>query len=310
MTSDMREPIRNPLVLSKVEGQSDSSAGAPAKEEIRNSVPGPEAQWLIDNFAGCLRGLIHYGSRAFGHPRKSSAYDFWVIVDDLWKFHSHFTPPAVGGARGRPLSVKERVRLNEHAPNFYGLRLSGSEVKICVIDEDTFCRLCRARSFYVKGRMQKPLVILRSDERIDRAILDARAEGVRWALDLAPDTFTFDEFLETVLGLSYQAEIRPEILSKKVRSIIDTGRGQLDAAYRPLLERVPFVRREGARYRDTRTSAVKQRVKHRAQRALRHLRWNWETIQNLYRNYRTYPSPLKYVLKKVVGEAKKLLHKN
>ncbi len=268
----------------------------------------PEVQWLIENFSDCLKGLIHYGSRAFGHPRKGSAHDFWVIVGDLSKFHSRFNPPA-NAASGRPLSVKERVRLNEHAPNFYGLRLGESEVKICVINEDTFCRLCRAKSFYVKGRMQKPLRILRSDDRIDRAIHDARAEGVRWALNLLPETFTFEEFLETVLGLSYQTEIRPEILSKKVRSIIDTGRNELERIYRPLLEHAPHVKREGARYRDTRSRVVKRREEHRARRALRHLRWNVETFQNLYRNYRTYPSPLTYVFKKVVGEARKLLQK-
>ena len=319
MIPDTAEPIRNPQsagpeqsqreipdppqTLSEVEGQ---FAIQNPKSKIQNPVLGPAAQWLTDNFDDCLKGLIHYGSKAFGYPRKGSAYDFWVIVDDLAKFHSRFTPPA-NAARGRPLSVKERVRLNEHASNFHGFHLDGSEVKICVIHEDTFCRLCRAKSFYVKGRMQKPLRILRSDERIDRAILDARIEGVRWALDLLPEEFTFDKFLETVLGLSYQTEIRPEILSKKVRSIIETGREELERIYRPLLESVPFVTREGARYRDTRNPTLKQRAEHRARRALRHLRWNVETFQNLYRNYRTYPSPLKYVLKKIVGEARKLM---
>jgi hypothetical protein len=80
MTSNAQDSFRNPSeTLSRVEGHS----------EFRNFVPGPEAQWLIDNFGDCIKGLIHYGSRAFGHPRKGSAYDVWLIVDDLRKKGEH-----------------------------------------------------------------------------------------------------------------------------------------------------------------------------------------------------------------------------
>jgi len=272
-------------------------------DEPLDAPPLPEVSWLLERFDDLMVGLIHYGSTAFGEPRRRSMRDFWVIVDDLVAFHRRFTPAhdAV-----RWTSAAERLRLNLDWPCFFAVERDGLRLKMAVVSEQAFCRLCRAPGFYVKGRMQKPIRILRASSAVRRAVEDARRDGVRWALDLLPSSFTFDEFLRVLLGLSYRSEIRPELTGRKVRSIIESGREELTRVYVPLLREHGNVLERHGRYRDTRPPAAKRRARRRALRALRRMKWSRETLRNLYRNHRTHPRPLRYVLHKILGEVEKV----
>ena len=264
----------------------------------------PEVTWLLHHFDDLIVGLIHYGSTAFGRPRTGSMRDFWVIVRDLRAFHRRFAPPHDPG--GRCASAAERVQLNRDWPCFFAVEEESLRLKVAVISEEAFCRLCQAGTFYVKGRMQKPIRVLRATEAVRRAIADARQDGVQWALDLLPPRFTVEEFLLVLLGLSYRTEIRPELTGRKVRSILESGRKELDRIYRPLLERHPGVAKSDGRYLDRRPPGVRRRARRRALRELRRMKWSREALRHVYRNHLTHPRPVRYVLRKIVGEAEKL----
>lgn len=262
----------------------------------------PEAQWLVDRFGDLIVGLIHYGSTAFGRPRSGSTADFWVIVDDLRGFHRRFAP------QSERTVVARRVALNREWPCFFAVHEGDMHLKLGVVSRRTFCRRCRARSFYVKGRMQKPLRILRADDEVRAAIADARRDGVEWALDLLPARFAFEQFLATLLGLSYRTELRPELVGRKVQSILAAGRDELERIYRPLLEAHPNVRRlADGLYEDRRSPGEKRLARHRALQALRRMKWSGEAFRNIWRNYLTHPQPIRYILRKVMGEIEKLL---
>lgn len=266
----------------------------------------PETRWLLDQFDDCLAGLIHYGSTAFGQARRGSACDFWLIVSDLRKFHSRFKPMPCGISKGRD-SVEKRVEFNRGTPNFYSIELDGMRMKLAVVDADTFCDMSNAPSYYIKGRMQKPVNIIKAEPRILRAIERARDEAAQWALDLLPRRFTFDDFLHAALGLSYRTEIRPEFKQRKVQSIIDTGRGMLDEMYKPLLENRPDVVKEAdGGYRDARDEVARRYARIRAVRELRRLKWSREAFRHIYQNYVTYNKPIFYLVRKVLGEFEKI----
>lgn len=262
----------------------------------------PEAGWLLERFGDLIVGLIHYGSTAFGAPHSGSTADFWVIVEDLLAFHRRFA-----GASQRALAAR-RIALNRDGPCFFAVHEGALHLKMGVISRRAFGRWCRARSFYVKGRMQKPLRILRAEPDILAAIADARRDGVDWALDLLPARFTFEQFLLTLLGLSYRTEIRPEWVGRKVQSILRAGREELERIYRPLLEAHENVTKTaGGAYEDRRPASEKRLARHRALQALRRMRWSGETFRNIWRNYLTHPRPIRYILRKVGGEIEKLL---
>ena len=266
--------------------------------------PTPEERWLLDRFGDLIVGLIHYGSTAFGRPRKGSTRDFWVIVDDLTAFHRRFTPPARNGNGAS--SVAERVRRNRHGPSFYAMENGELMLKMAVISRDTFCRRCRERSYYVKGRMQKPIRVVRADDGICAAIDHAREEAVTRALDLLPSEFDFEAFLLTLLGLSYRTEVRPEFTGRKVRSILESGRAELDAMYRVRLDAVPYVEGVNGHNHDMRPRYMKGRERRRALRACREMKYSHVALANIYRNYMSHPQPIRYIVRKIAGEFEKL----
>lgn len=271
------------------------------RNEIR-----PEARWLLDRFDDCLAGLIHYGSTAFGQARRGSACDFWLIVSDLNEFHSRFQPMPCWISRGRD-SVKKRVEFNRGTPNFYSIVQDDMHMKLAVIDVESFCNMSDAPSYYIKGRMQKPLNIIKAEPRIRQAIQQARDEATQWAIDLLPGRFTFEDFLRAALGLSYRTEIRPEFKKRKVQSIIDTGRDMVTEIYRPLLEAHPDVVKEGEDiYRDTRDELTRRYARIKVVRELRRLKWSRAGFRQLYQNYMTHNRPILYLVRKVIGEFEKI----
>ena len=273
-----------------------------------DSGAGPHAQYLLDTFGEHLVGLIQYGSTVFGETRTGSVHDFWLVVMDAARFHTSPAMRAVHRANHDD-SIHEHIALNAWGPNFYAIEHRGLRMKVAVIALDTFVRLCQAPIYVVKGRMQKPLRILRTCPAIEAGILAARRDGVAEAINLLPREFTFEEFLHTVVGLSYQAEIRPEFKRKKIASIVATGRDHLEAIYRPLLVERPEIELVGNIYRDRRSEAQKQRARRHTCQHIRRTKWSRASLRIIWKNYRTHADPLHYMYLKVRGEFEKLLRR-
>ncbi|MFH1707364.1 MAG: hypothetical protein ABIF71_05540 [Planctomycetota bacterium] len=269
-----------------------------------------EERYLIDRYGDDLVGLIAYGSMVFGRPRAGSLRDYWVIYRDYQAFHGR-NLAFYQACLNRPSTVAEQIALNREGPNFYSLDDPGASIriKIAAIQEDDFVRLCAgAATMVVKGRMQKPLRIIRATPRIREGMAAARAEGARDGVDMLRDPrFTMDAFLLAVMGLSYQAEIRIEDVARKLHSIIDKGRPQIEEIYGPLLAGLPHVRVEGdGRFTDTRPPAMRRRARGAVIRRFRRMKWNPAHLRYIWRNYCSYKRPVRYLWDKFRGEVAKV----
>jgi len=276
--------------------------------QTETPVLGPEEQFLLKRYGDNIAGLIKYGSMAFGEPYRRSVHDFWVIVRDLHAFHS-LNAEFYRTRLNHPSTVEKQVEANRFAPNFYSIHEDGLAIKAAVIAEHDFDRLCHARLMFVKGRMQKPLRIIRSTPRIDRAISDARREGAYHALNLCRRQFTLDEFLYQLCSLSYRAEIRPEHKHAKIMSIINSGGAMFRGIYADILATIPTLTFDGRTYSDTRTRQERVLARRRTLGYIRRCKWSWNTIKLIWRNYRTHSAPLRYLWDKITGEIEKALRR-
>jgi len=263
-----------------------------------------EEQYLIDRYGDNLVGFIAYGSMVFGKPRPGSIKDYWVIYRDYEEFHSR-NRDFYKHQLNVTSTVEDQILVNREGPNFYAFtdKEQDIHVKLAAMQEDDFCRFCTADAMVVKGRMQKPLKVIRSTGNIDKGIQAARREGAQWGVNLTKQEFTFEEFLFSVLKLSYLADIRPENKDRKVLSILDKGKSELTRIYMPLLEEFGFVEKRGEdRYADTRPPAAKKRLRRETLRNLRRQKWSRQTFKTIFRNYITYRNPIGYLFKKTAGE--------
>jgi hypothetical protein len=262
------------------------------------------AQKLLARYGEHVAALIAYGSRVFGQARLGSAFDFWLIVRDAEAFH-RANAEFYRTSLNVPSTPEEQIRLNRAGPLFYALKEDAVEVKLAVLDERSLAEFCVHDWWTVKGRMQKPLRMIRSTPAVDEAILSARREALACALNLVPREFAMSELLRELVGLSYRAEVRPENKSAKVRSILDAGRAELERIYTPLLAELPYVERRGQGWLDRRGPEERARARSATLRALRRSKWCRQSLRFIWRNYRSYAKPLRYVLMKMVGEVEK-----
>ena len=86
------------------------------------------AQYLLDHFSVHVVALMAYGSRVCGHARKGSAFDFWLIVDNIEKFH-HDNREFYRSEINVPSTPEKQIALNRSGPNFYALKPDGVEIK-------------------------------------------------------------------------------------------------------------------------------------------------------------------------------------
>ena len=152
------------------------------------------AQKLLARYDGHVAALIAYGSRVFGQARRGSAFDFWLIVRDSEAFH-RANAEFYRTKLNVPSTPEEQIRLNRAGPLFYAMKQDGDEVKLAVLDERSLAEFCVHDWWTVKGRMQKPLRMIRSTPAVDQAILSARREALACALNLVPPEFTTEQML-------------------------------------------------------------------------------------------------------------------
>ncbi len=262
------------------------------------------AHCLLERFSTHVVALMAYGSRVYGRPRRGSAHDFWLIVDDPAAFHQ-------GNAAfyrthlNIPSTPDEQIRRNLDGPNFYSLSESGMEIKFGVLGEESFCRLCRDAWWTVKGRMQKPLRFIKSSPGVKQAVRAARQEGLHHALNMAPRDFGFNELMRELVALSYRAELRPEHMKAKVQSILDSGGEALDRIYRPMLDAQPNVEKRGETYVDLRDDETRRYARRATLQSLRRSKWSRRSFRYIIRNFRSHRAPIRYILKKGCGEIEK-----
>lgn len=262
------------------------------------------AQYVLDRYGEHAAALMAYGSRVYGKARRGSAFDFWLIVSDLEKFH--FSNAEFYRTKlNVPSTPEEQIELNRTGPLFYSMRDDGHDIKLAVLDERSFADLCVHEWWTVKGRMQKPLLVIRSTRVVENAILAARREGLVAAVNLLPREFSMAQLIPEIVGLSYRAEVRPERKTAKIQSIVEAGRKPLEEIYRPLLEELPYVQREGEVLRDIRSDADRRSARLGTLRALSHSKWCRRSLRFVWRNFRSYSQPIRYIYMKVVGEVEK-----
>ena len=266
------------------------------------------AELLLRRFGPHAAALMAYGSRVCGQVRAGSAFDFWLIVRDPEAFHRNNAElyRAQLNIRSTP---EKQIALNRAGPLFYGVNENGMDIKFAVVGEEDFVRLCRDEWWTVKGRMQKPLRIMRGTPAVDAAILVARKEGLLCGLNLVPRKFTLEQLLYQIVGLSYRAEVRPEHKPAKIRSIVEFGRAELERIYVPLLQEVEFVAQRGEEYFDRRSVEERTRARAATLRALWRSKWSWRSSQYLWRNYSSHRAPIRYVLRKILGEIEKAVRR-
>lgn len=278
---------------------------AQASENAHDAVHAA-ADFVLSRYGEYTAALMAYGSRVFGHARRGSAFDFWLIVRNLEAFHNS-NREFYRTQLNVPSTPEEQIKLNRSGPLFYSLRDNGREIKLAVLDERSFADLCVHEWWTVKGRMQKPLLVIRSTPLVDQSILAARREGIVAAINLLPRAFTMKDLLTEIVGLSYRAEVRPERKSAKIRSIVESGYRELEEIYAPLLAELPYVEQRGDRLSDRRTDEERARARHATKGALNHSKWCRRSLRFVWRNFRSHSHPVRYICLKVVGEVEKTI---
>lgn len=263
------------------------------------------AQYLLDRFGPHVAALMAYGSRVFGQARAGSAYDFWLIYRDPVAFH-HANEEFYRTHLNVPSTPAQQIALNRDGPLYYSLHERGIAMKIAVLDEENFAALCRSDWWTVKGRMQKPMRVIRTSPIVEAAILSARREGIACALNLVPREFTLEQALRELISLSYRAEVRPESKHAKVQSILQSGRAALEEVYRPLLAELPYVEARGEdRFVDRRGDEERARAAKATLLALHRSKFSKRSVKFIWRNFCSHGAPLRYLFMKIAGEIQK-----
>lgn len=199
---------------------------------------------------------IGYGSQVGGDAGKRSMYDVMIIVDDVEKFHKRnllLRPYDYG----LPHSVKWHALFNKFGFNFYHSHFMDGDVdrplKLAVISMDNFIGGCNGTLFegekerngafgmYVAGRVQKaalsPLYRREDDSSaaIESAINTARIDGIWYALGFLNNKFTYDEFVNAYVSLSYWADVRVEKRGK-VKTLIRNNEKDYKEMLEPIVQ--------------------------------------------------------------------------
>jgi hypothetical protein len=181
---------------------------------------GGEARALATRVAAlggdAVRAILFFGSRKTqARPASSSAYDFFVVVDDALAFYRALHAAAALRRSPRLLAALDRVL----TPNQLAVRDpdGGGLAKCAVISLRALARETseRRRDHFVAGRLFQPAEIVHhADEASLRAALEALAGAqrltYRWARPFLPPTFDVEAYTRTLLRVSFAAEIRPE----------------------------------------------------------------------------------------------------
>ncbi|MCX5858811.1 MAG: hypothetical protein NT056_02765 [Proteobacteria bacterium] len=190
------------------------------RERVRTAVFAPSSEpalpaftrYFQERFGSELLAVILYGSCLSQVTRReSSIYDFFLICD-----------------RYRPFYRDLKLALFNYClpPNIFYLELQDPEAgrlagKYSVTSLRDFRHETspRARDTYHLGRFAKRVIISYTrDEKVREGLLDAilsaMEQNIALALTCLPDRFPRDEFILTLLGMSYRGETRMDLDTK------------------------------------------------------------------------------------------------
>ncbi|MDD5223393.1 MAG: hypothetical protein PHE84_05330 [bacterium] len=190
------------------------------RERVRGAILAPSADPALpaftrhfqERFGSRLQAVIFYGSCVFQETRReSSIYDFFLICDRYLPFY-----------RNLKLAVFNYFL----PPNIFYLELSDPGLgrlagKYSVTSLPDFRHETSPRAYdtYHLGRFAKRVVLAYTrDEKVREeliaAILSAMERNIDLALPFLPPRFQQDEFILTLLGMSYRGETRMDLDTK------------------------------------------------------------------------------------------------
>ena len=190
------------------------------RERVRTAVLTPTAdpalpaftRYFQERFGSQLLAVILYGSCLSQVTRReSSIYDFFLICDRYRPFYrnpklalfNYFLPPNI---------------FYFEFPDLGSGRLAG-KYSVTSLRDFQHETSTRARDTYHLGRFAKRVVISYTrDEKVREglidAILSAMEQNITLALTCLPERFPRDEFILTLLGMSYRGETRMDLDTK------------------------------------------------------------------------------------------------
>lgn len=197
-----------------------------------------------------LIAAVGYGS-SFNGESTNSLQDYLLFIYNVSAFHQENKkkrPQDYDPITGNP---KVQTWLNGITPNFYPskLDLDGQEVPIkygvVSLDQVRALRTGLEQSdsnFYLRGRLEKAIILpfvpaanpIRQ-KLIERAITQARIDGMWLATGLLPDEFSCEELALTYIGLSYRADVRAE-KPDKIRILLTQSPDEYKAMLGDLLK--------------------------------------------------------------------------
>lgn len=177
-------------------------------------------------------GIIGYGSGVNvqkGQEDRKPQIDLIVIVDNLKKWHTENIKK-----NKKDYSFTSRIFF-KHGP--YKLLKSGAhicymtyipfnnrEYKIGTIEVSDFLNdLINWETFYMAGRMQKPILVVKSNEQIDKSIFQNRISGIEATKMILGKNTKEKDFYITLGSLSYIGDTRMGIAENpdKVKNIVE-----------------------------------------------------------------------------------------
>lgn len=216
--------------------QGESVVGADAELSARLdaglSVPGAAvtAAPFLPALASSERGaqaILLYGSVLWNATRDvTSQPDFIVVVDGLRSWHRRF---------------RDRLWGTVLPPTVHCLRVGSALAKVSVVTARQLASQtsASAKDLHLGGRLSKRVALVWSRDPAARArIVDAKRAALmqmaRLTLSRFDGPFELDNFLQALLGLSYESEVRI-VEPGKIAALLDVERDHYRAVGRALL---------------------------------------------------------------------------
>jgi hypothetical protein len=194
----MESALRSPATANSLAGLVDGALALPRATRIAHPFLGE----LVSSPERGVRAVLLYGSCLWPTVRgRASCPDLMVIVDSLKRFHRSFASALLGALL---------------PPSVYRLR-RGDEVyaKLSVATVAQLESGCSpmAKDLHLAGRLSKRVALVWARDAESRTlVVDAQVAALRTLAPLALSRLgrrvALDRFIETLLRLSYESEIR------------------------------------------------------------------------------------------------------
>ncbi|CAB3407431.1 unnamed protein product [Caenorhabditis bovis] len=188
-----------------------------------------------------------YGSGAIQQKDENKAdkmVDFVVVTKDAKKFHtdnlsrnpSHYSLLRLVGP-----NMIEKIQCKFAARTYYNTHVSVGRRKIkygVISHENAKQDLLDWRWLYIAGRLHKPVLdVVEPNDEIRELVTENRRAALHAALLLLPESFTLNQLMRTIVGLSYTGDFRMIIGEdrNKITKIADGNFESLLDVYNPLM---------------------------------------------------------------------------